>query len=180
MHTQAAIVIISTLHFIRKLPLSSLALCISYASCYLPLLLTLRTLKQIFLYIVCRIGGFKKTGRLFLLSLLLFSIAFHNNASAQAKQKKPQIKSFSKKLFVGKSYYVKVKNRPKKSTLSYSLSKTSRAKINKKTGQLTTRKSGKITIRVRIKSKNRKYKSLHKSVQIYEQTKTSKISGVKR
>lgn len=120
---------------------------------------------------------FKKTGRLFLLSLLLFSIAFHNNASAQAKQKKPQIKSFSKKLFVGKSYYVKVKNRPKKSTLSYSLSKTSRAKINKKTGQLTTRKSGKITIRVRIKSKNRKYKSLHKSVQIYEQTKTSKISG---
>ena len=49
---------------------------------------------------------FKKTGRLFLLSLLLFSIAFHNNASAQAKQKKPQIKSFSKKLFVGKSYYV--------------------------------------------------------------------------
>lgn len=47
---------------------------------------------------------FKKTGRLFLLSLLLFSIAFHNNASAQAKQKKPQIKSFSKKLFVGKSY----------------------------------------------------------------------------
>lgn len=118
---------------------------------------------------------FKKTGRLFLLSLLLFSIAFHNNASAQAKQKKPQIKSFSKKLFVGKSYYVKVKNRPKKSTLSYSLSKTSRAKINKKTGQLTTRKSGKITIRVRIKSKNRKYKSLHKSVQIYEQTKTSKF-----
>ena len=109
---------------------------------------------------------FKKTGQLFLLSLLLFSIAFHNNASAQAKQKKPQIKSFSKKLFVGKSYYVKVKNRPKKSTLSYSLSKTSRAKINKKTGQLTTRKSGKITIRVRIKSKNRKYKSLHKSVQI--------------
>ena len=82
---------------------------------------------------------FKKTGRLFLLSLLLFSIAFHNNASAQAKQKKPQIKSFSKKLFVGKSYYVKVKNRPKKSTLSYSLSKTSRAKINKKTGKLTTR-----------------------------------------
>lgn len=104
---------------------------------------------------------FKKTGRLFLLSLLLFSIAFHNNASAQAKQKKPQIKSFSKKLFIGKSYYVKVKNRPKKSTLSYSLSKTSRAKINKKTGKLTTRKSGKITIRVRIKSKNRKYKSLH-------------------
>ena len=114
---------------------------------------------------------FKKTGRLFLLSLLLFSIAFHNNASAQAKQKKPQIKSFSKKLFVGKSYYVKVKNRPKKSTLSYSLSKTSRAKINKKTGKLTTRKSGKITIRVRIKSKNRKYKSLHKSVQIYEHQK---------
>ena len=110
---------------------------------------------------------FKKTGRLFLLSLLLFSIAFHNNASAQAKQKKPQIKSFSKKLLVGKSYYVKVKNRPKKSTLSYSLSKTTRAKINKKTGQLTTRKSGKITIRVRIKSKNKKYKSLHKSVQIY-------------
>ena len=33
-------------------------------------------------------------------------------------------------------------------TLSYSLSKTSRAKINKKTGKLTTRKSGKITIRV--------------------------------
>ena len=95
---------------------------------------------------------FKKTGRLFLLSLLLFSIAFHNNASAQAKQKKPQIKSFSKKLFIGKSYYVKVKNRPKKSTLSYSLSKTSRAKINKKTGKLTTRKSGKITIRVRMES----------------------------
>lgn len=96
---------------------------------------------------------FKKTGRLFLLSLLLFSIAFHNNASAQAKQKKPQIKSFSKKLFIGKSYYVKVKNRPKKSTLSYSLSKTSRAKINKKTGKLTTRKSGKITYVYALKLK---------------------------
>lgn len=78
---------------------------------------------------------------------------------------------------VGKSYYVKVKKSSQKSTLSYSLSKTTRAKINKKTGQLTTRKSGKITIRVRIKSKNKKYKSLHKSVQIYEQTNTSKISG---
>lgn len=39
---------------------------------------------------------FKKTGRLFLLSLLLFSIAFHNNASAQAKQKNRRSSHFLK------------------------------------------------------------------------------------
>lgn len=120
---------------------------------------------------------FKKIARFFLLSMILISIAFHNNASVQAKQKTPQIKSFSKKLIVGKSYYVKVKNRPQKSTLSYSLNKTTRAKINKKTGRLTTRKSGKITIRVHIKSKKKSYKTLRKVVRIYGQTSTSKISS---
>ena len=54
----------------------------------------------------------KKQDDFLLLSLLLFSIAFHNNASAQAKQKKPQIKSFSKNYWL-ENLIIKSQNRPK-------------------------------------------------------------------
>lgn len=109
------------------------------------------------------------------LSLILSGTTSFN--SVQAKSKKACFKKKITTLTVGKRFRYQIKHLPKKAKISYSCNHKTIANIHKKKGILTAKKQGKVTIRAKIVSPNKRKTILKTSVRILGQKKIPSTSA---